>query len=70
MATRAPPAVAPGAAGGSTTVTNLGVAMFSVADQDAALAFYTDEQLMDMPGVPKMFALRDPDGNNIWVVDA
>jgi lactoylglutathione lyase len=26
-----------------TTVTNLGVAMFTVADQDAALAFYTDK---------------------------
>jgi lactoylglutathione lyase len=25
-----------------TTVTNLGVAMFTVSDQDAALAFYTD----------------------------
>ena len=28
---------------GSTTVTNLGVAMFTVADQDAALAFYTEK---------------------------
>jgi lactoylglutathione lyase len=26
-----------------TTVSNLGVAMFSVADQDAALAFYTEK---------------------------
>ncbi|MCW2993031.1 MAG: glyoxalase [Conexibacter sp.] len=26
-----------------TTVSNLGVAMFTVADQDAALAFYTDK---------------------------
>ncbi|UTI64688.1 VOC family protein [Paraconexibacter antarcticus] len=26
-----------------TTVTNLGVAMFTVADQDAALAFYTEK---------------------------
>jgi len=26
-----------------TTVTNIGVAMFAVADQDAALAFYTDK---------------------------
>jgi lactoylglutathione lyase len=123
----------------NTTVTNLGVAMFAVADQDAALDFYTgklgwevrgdqrfgendanrwlevappgstarlalnppmggqpgggsigvetkdvkaeherlrgaggvdvDEQLMDAPGVPRMFGLRDPDGNNIWVVE-
>src|SRR3954449_2404957 len=28
---------------GPTTVSNLGVAMFTVADQDAALAFYTDK---------------------------
>lgn len=27
----------------STTVNNLGVAMFTVADQDAALAFYTEK---------------------------
>ncbi len=27
----------------STTVTSIGVAMFAVADQDAALAFYTDK---------------------------
>ena len=27
----------------ATTVSNLGVAMFTVADQDAALAFYTDK---------------------------
>jgi lactoylglutathione lyase len=28
---------------GHTTVTNIGVAMFTVADQDAARAFYTDK---------------------------
>jgi predicted enzyme related to lactoylglutathione lyase len=27
----------------STTVTNIGVAMFTVADQDAAIAFYTEK---------------------------
>jgi lactoylglutathione lyase len=27
----------------STTVTNIGIAMFTVSDQDAALAFYTDK---------------------------
>jgi lactoylglutathione lyase len=123
-----------------TTVSNIGVAMFSVADQDAALAFYTDklgyevradvrfgendamrwlevappgsrarvalnppmsgspggsaigvetadvageherlkaiggidvdQDLMRAPGVPLMFALRDPDANTIWVVEA
>jgi lactoylglutathione lyase len=122
----------------STTVRNLGVAMFAVADQDAALAFYTEKlgwevradvsfgegganrwvevappgstarlalnppmqgepgggsigvetpdmaaehervstlgvtvttPPMDMEGVPKMFAIADPDGNNIWIVE-
>ncbi|HEX2102825.1 MAG TPA: VOC family protein [Solirubrobacteraceae bacterium] len=123
-----------------TTVSDIGVAMFTVADQDAALAFYTeklgyevrsdvrfgesgemrwlevappgsrarlalnppmqgqpgggsigvetpdvvgeharlkaiggidvDPELMRSPGAPVMFGLRDPDGNNIWVVEA
>ena len=123
-----------------TTVTNIGVAMFSVADQDAALAFYTEKlgyevradvrfgegnamrwlevappgstarlalnppmggrarwqldrrrdrrprQRARAPEVdrrrrrrrrrpwaprtsPRMFSLRDPDGNNIWIVE-
>ena len=121
-----------------TTVTNIGVAMFTVADQDAALTFYTDKlgyevradvsfgedganrwlevappgsdarlalnppmnstpgggaigvetsdvaaehkrlkglgvdvdaEIMDSPGAPKMFGMRDPDGNHIWVVE-
>lgn len=122
-----------------TTVTNIGVAMFSVADQDAALAFYTeklgyevradvrfgegnamrwlevappgstarlalnppmggqpggssigvettdldseherlksigdvdvDQETMGSPGTPRMFSLRDPDGNHIWIVE-
>ena len=120
-----------------TTVNNLGVVMFTVSDQDAALAFYTeklgyelrgdqrygengemrwlevappgstarlslnppmngspgggsigvetpdvaaeharlkalavdvDAELMEMPDVPTMFSLRDPDGNYVWVV--
>jgi catechol 2,3-dioxygenase-like lactoylglutathione lyase family enzyme len=125
---------------GPTTVSNLGVAMFSVADQDAALAFYTEklgwevrsdvrfgedggmrwlevappgstarlalnppmqgepggggigvetpdvhaehERLSAIDGVtitnppversgaPLMFSIVDPDGNNIWVVQA
>jgi predicted enzyme related to lactoylglutathione lyase len=121
-----------------TTVSNIGVAMFTVSDQDAALTFYRDKlgyevrsdvrfgendamrwlevappgstarlalnspmndspggssigvetkdlaaeherlkslgdvdvdaDLMEMPGSPSMFGLRDPDGNHIWVV--
>jgi len=123
-----------------TTVSDIGVAMFTVADQDAALAFYMqklgfelradvrfgengemrwlevappgsrarlalnppmhdtpgggaigvettdvlseharltaiggidlDAEPMRSPGAPLMFGLRDPDGNNIWVVEA
>jgi catechol 2,3-dioxygenase-like lactoylglutathione lyase family enzyme len=122
-----------------TTVSSIGVAMFTVADQDAALAFYTDKLGFEVrgderfgehgewrwlevappgssarlalnppmggqpggaaigvetpdvlgeharlsavggidlapgpmrtPGAPLMFALRDPDGNHVWVVE-
>ena len=122
-----------------TTVSDIGVAMFTVADQDDALAFYTqklgwevradvsfgeggamrwlevappgsrarlalnppmrdepggssigvetpdvrtemarlkaaggvdvDAELMESPGAPTMFSLRDPYGNHIWVVE-
>jgi catechol 2,3-dioxygenase-like lactoylglutathione lyase family enzyme len=124
----------------ATTLSNIGVVMFSVADQDAAVAFYTgklgfevrsddrfgqdgemrwvevappgstarlalnppmsgepggssigvetpdvlgeharlraiggidlDPEPRRIPGAPMMFALRDPDGNDIWVVEA
>lgn len=40
-----------------TTVTNIGVAMFTVSGQDAAIAFSTEE-----PG-------RDPDGNHVVVAE-
>ena len=123
----------------STTISDIGVAMFTVADQDAAIAFYTrklgfelradqsfgagdqsgrwvevappgsaarlalnppmgaapggggigvetpdldaeherlrategvdvDAGIIAPPGAPRMFSLRDPDGNHIWVV--
>jgi lactoylglutathione lyase len=120
-----------------TSVSSIGVAMFTVADQDAALAFYTEQlgyevradvryaeegsarwlevappgsaarlalnppmdstpgggaigvetpdvagehaRLKELgvdvdepfspPGAPKMFVVRDPDGNHIWVVE-
>lgn len=35
---------------GQTTVTNIGVAMFTVADQDAALAFYTEKLGFEVRG--------------------
>ena len=28
-----------------------------------------DEDLMQGPGVPTMFSVRDPDGNSIWIVE-
>jgi catechol 2,3-dioxygenase-like lactoylglutathione lyase family enzyme len=122
-----------------TTVANIGIAMFTVADQDAAVAFYTDKlgyevrsdmrfgengemrwlevappgsvarlalnapmggqpgggsigvetpdvqaeharlkaidgvdvdaDIMRAPDVPTMFSVRDPDGNNVWIVE-
>lgn len=36
--------------GTPTTVTNIGVAMFTVADQDAALAFYTEKLGFEVRG--------------------
>lgn len=35
---------------GPTTVTNIGVAMFTVSDQDAALAFYTEKLGFEVRG--------------------
>jgi lactoylglutathione lyase len=26
--------------------------------------------VMNAPGAPSMFAVRDPDGNHVWVVEA
>ena len=121
-----------------STITNIGVVMFTVSDVDAAIAFYTEklgfevrsdtrfgengenrwvevappggdarlalnppmrdepgggsigvettdvlgehkrlsalgvevDEPMTPPGAPAMFFARDPDGNNIWVVEA
>jgi catechol 2,3-dioxygenase-like lactoylglutathione lyase family enzyme len=47
----------------ATTVSNLGVAMFSVADQDAALAFYTRTLGWELRGDTRFGA----DGENRWV---
>ena len=123
----------------TTTISNIAVAMFSVADQDAAITFYTqklgfelradmafgddssdrwvevappgsaarlalnppmggqpgggsigvetadvvgeharlrgidgvdvDAEIITPPGAPRMFSMRDPDGNHLWVVE-
>ena len=35
----------------------------------SALGVDVDPEPMRMPGAPLMFALRDPDGNHVWVVE-
>ncbi|MEJ2886251.1 VOC family protein [Actinomycetospora aeridis] len=47
----------------ATTVTNLGVAMFTVADQDAAIAFYTDKLGWELRGDTRF----GEDGGARWV---
>lgn len=46
-----------------TTVTNLGVAGFTVADQDAALAFYTEKLGFELRADVRF----GPDGENRWL---
>lgn len=46
-----------------TTVTNLGVAMFTVADQDAALEFYTTKLGFELRGDTRF----GPNGEYRWV---
>ncbi|HUA46515.1 MAG TPA: hypothetical protein VMA77_14890 [Solirubrobacteraceae bacterium] len=45
-----------------------------VSDQDRALAFYPSgvevDELLRWPGVPPMFAFRDPDRNRHAIVEA
>ena len=46
-----------------TTVTQIGVAMFSVADQDAALAFYTEKLGFEVRGDTRF----GENGENRWL---
>ena len=46
-----------------TTINNLGVAMFSVADQDAAIAFYTEKLGWELRGDDRY----GENGENRWV---
>ena len=46
-----------------TTLTNIGVTMFSVADQDAAIAFYTEKLGFEVRGDDRF----GPDGEYRWV---
>ncbi|MDD7940171.1 VOC family protein [Actinomycetospora lutea] len=47
----------------ATTVTNIGVAMFTVADQDAAIAFYTGTLGWELRGDTRF----GEDGSDRWV---
>lgn len=53
------------------TLDAISVVMFTVADQDAALEFYTRKLGFELraPGAPVLFMLRDPDGNTVTVVE-
>jgi catechol 2,3-dioxygenase-like lactoylglutathione lyase family enzyme len=48
---------------GPTTMTNIGVAMFTVADQDAALAFYTEKLGFEVRGDVRF----GENGENRWL---
>ena len=47
----------------ATTVTSIGVAMFTVADQDAAIAFYTEKLGFELRGDTRF----GENGENRWV---
>jgi hypothetical protein len=52
---------------------SIGVETTALADEHARVLALgdvdVDAELMDAPGAPRMFSLRDPDGNYIWVVE-
>jgi catechol 2,3-dioxygenase-like lactoylglutathione lyase family enzyme len=59
--------------GGSPGGGSIGVETTDVMGEHArltALGVDVDPEPMRMPGVPTMFALRDPDQNYVWVVEA
>ncbi|MBC7290806.1 MAG: VOC family protein [Actinotalea sp.] len=60
--------------GGTPGGSAIGVEVGDVLAEHARLSAVGDVDLdpapSQMPGAPLMFALRDPDGNHIWVVPA
>lgn len=60
--------------GGTPGGSSIGVEVADVLAEHARLSAVggidLDPQPMEMPGAPLMFALRDPDGNHVWVVPA
>jgi lactoylglutathione lyase len=59
--------------GGSPGGGSIGVETADVMGEHArlsALGVDVDPEPMRMPGVPTMFALRDPDQNYVWIVEA
>ena len=58
--------------GGTPGGASIGIEVADVLAEHARLTAVggidVDPSPMQMPGAPLMFALRDPDGNSIWVV--
>lgn len=60
--------------GGDAGGGSIGIEVADVRAEHARLTALgdvdVDAELMEMPGTPVMFSLRDPDGNDVWVVGA
>ncbi|QII05219.1 glyoxalase [Rhodococcoides fascians A25f] len=60
--------------GGTPGGGSIGVETADVASEHARLSALggvdLDDLMEEVDGVPPMFALRDPDGNSVWVVQA
>ena len=60
--------------GGTPGGSSIGVEVQDVLAEHARLSALggidLDPEPMQMEGTPLMFALRDPDGNHVWVVAA
>ena len=58
--------------GGTPGGGSIGVEVADVLAEHARLTALgdvdVDPELMQVPGAPVMFALRDPDGNTVWIV--
>jgi catechol 2,3-dioxygenase-like lactoylglutathione lyase family enzyme len=57
-----------GAPGGSAVGVEVDDVLAEHARLTAAGGIDLDPEPMQLPGAPLMFALRDPDGNHLWVV--
>lgn len=57
-----------GAVGGSAIGVEVGDVLAEHARLTALGGIDLDPEPMQMPGAPLLFALRDPDGNHVWIV--